>query len=225
VIPAFVVGKITQENADLLLAETKCVNDGSLHVFFSDQRPHYPEAILNAFGHQVQPPRQGSRGRFPKKRKAPPEGLVYAQVVKHRQGGRVTRVTYRVIFGTDEQVQAYLERSSISRQINISFVERQNGTMRHHTRRCTRKTIAFSKKTIALEQQLWLGAGYYHFCLPHGGLREALMPPLPTKGTGSPKKWRPVTPAMSVEVTDHVWSLQELLTFRTPPNLIINSII
>ena len=47
VVPAFVAGKIHQDNADLLLQRTKAVNDGSLHVFFSDQRPQYEEAILN----------------------------------------------------------------------------------------------------------------------------------------------------------------------------------
>ena len=47
VILAFVTGGICQENADALLEETQRVNDGSLHVFFSDQRPHYKEAILN----------------------------------------------------------------------------------------------------------------------------------------------------------------------------------
>ena len=41
VIPAFVVGEINQENADRLIAQTQAVNDGSLRVFFSDQRPQY----------------------------------------------------------------------------------------------------------------------------------------------------------------------------------------
>ncbi len=65
VILAFVPGKINQENADRLIAQTKAVNDGSLHVFFSDQRPQYREAILKAFGQWVQPERQGKRGRGP----------------------------------------------------------------------------------------------------------------------------------------------------------------
>jgi hypothetical protein len=54
-----------QDNADLLLQKTKAVNDGSLHVFFSHQRPHYKEAILKSFGHWVQPERRGSRDLFP----------------------------------------------------------------------------------------------------------------------------------------------------------------
>ena len=50
VIPAFVQGEINQENADRLIAQTKAVNDGSLRVFFSDQRPQYREAILWSMG-------------------------------------------------------------------------------------------------------------------------------------------------------------------------------
>jgi len=68
-----------------------------------------------------------------------------------------------------------------------------------------------------VDRQLHLCVAYYHFCLPHAGVREEIVPPVPTKGNGSLKKWRQVTPAMSVGVTDHVWTRKELLTFRIPP--------
>ena len=76
VIPAFALGEINQENADRLIAQTKAVNDGSLRVFFSDQRPPYREAILKAFGPWVQPERQGQRGPQPKPRLVPPPDLL-----------------------------------------------------------------------------------------------------------------------------------------------------
>jgi IS1 family transposase len=217
IIPAFVTGGISQENADQLLKETQRVNDGSLRVFFSDQRPHYTDAILKAFGQWVQPQRKGNRGRLPNPRREAPDDLLYAQVVKHRRKGRVVEVTYTVIFGTQEALEEYLEDSPVSSQINTSFVERQNGTMRQHNARFTRKTLCFSKEDYWLERQLYLSVAYYHLCLPHGGLREEIVPPIPTKGNGSPKKWRGVTPAMSIGVTDHVWTRKELLTFRLPP--------
>jgi len=66
-------------------------------------------------------------------------------------------------------------------------------------------------------RQLDLSLGYYHFCWAHSALREEIKPPLLTKGSGSPKKWRVVTPMMSIGVTDHQWTLEELLTFRVPP--------
>jgi len=164
VIPAFVVGEINQENADRLIAQTQAVNDGSLHVFFSDQRPQYREAILKAFGQWMQPDRQGQRGRRPKPRLVPPPDLLYAQVVKHRRKGRVVKVTTEVVFGTPEALGAYLKRSPASRRVNTAFVERQNNTMRQHNRRFTRKTLGFSKKRYWMERQLHLCVGYYHFC-------------------------------------------------------------
>jgi hypothetical protein len=217
VIPAFVVGEINPENADRLIAQTQAVNDGSLHVFFSDQRPQYREAMLKAFGQWMQPERQGQRGRRPKPRWVPPPDLLYAQVVKHRRKGRVVKVTTEVVFGTPEALGAYRKRSPASRRVNTAFVERQNNTMRQHNRRFTRKTLGFSKKRYWMERQLHLCVGDYHFCLPHSGLREEIDPPLPTKGNGSPKKWREVTPMMAAGVTDHVWTLQELLMYRVPP--------
>ena len=55
------------------------------------------------------------------------------------------------------------------------------------------------------------------FCLPHVSLRLALGEPVPTIGMGSAKQWRPCTPAMAAGLTDHVWTLREVLLFRGPP--------
>jgi hypothetical protein len=53
--------------------------------------------------------------------------------------------------------------------------------------------------------------------LPHASLRRPLVVPEPTNGAGSAKVWRPCTPAMAAGLTDHVWSLQEVLLYRVPP--------
>jgi hypothetical protein len=53
---------------------------------------------------------------------------------------------------------------------------------------------------------------YCNFCLPHSSLRRELPEPIPTKGTGSPKKWQQVTPAMAEGLTDHIMTLVELLS-------------
>ena len=91
-------------------------------------------------------------------------------------------------------------------------------TVRQHSRRLGRKVNAFSKKRAYLKYQLELAFAYYHFCCPHRGLRQKLNPPIPTKnGKGSPKKWHPVTPAMAAGLTDHIWTIDELLSFRVPP--------
>src|SRR5712692_8120145 len=59
-------------------------------------------------------------------------------------------------------------------------------------------------------------AVYHNFVLPHATLRQALLQPEPTHGTGSAKTWWPRTPAMAASLTDHVWTLREVLLLRVP---------
>jgi transposase-like protein/IS1 family transposase len=75
--------------------------------------------------------------------------------------------------------------------ISTSFVERQNLTMRMAIRRFTRLTNAFSKKLLNLKMAVALHFAYYNFCRVHSSLR--------------------VTPAMEAGITDHVWTIAELL--------------
>ena len=56
-----------------------------------------------------------------------------------------------------------------------------------------------------------------NFVLPHASLRQLLLIPEATNGSGSAKLWRPCTPAMAAGLTDHVWSLKEVLLYRVPP--------
>src|SRR6266536_14415 len=68
-----------------------------------------------------------------------------------------------------------------------------------------------------LRQQLVVFQAYHNFVLPHASLRQPLLVPEPTKGSGSAKQWRPCTPAMAAGLTDHVWMLKEVLFYRVPP--------
>lgn len=219
-VVAFVVGKRTQDSANLLLERVKHATDEHIPFFTSDQLSAYPVALVNTYGQWVQPERQGSRGPYPKPRKVAPANLYYAQVVKKRENGRVVEVSTKTVLGDPAMIQILLAYSVTSKQINTSFVERQNLTMRHANRRLTRKSIGFSKELPWFEKQLWLSLAYYHFLLPHDSLKRPLPEPLSTNGNGSPKKWLPVTPAMNAGITDHVWSLSELLSFRVPASFL-----
>lgn len=78
--------------------------------------------------------------------------------------------------------------------------------------------LSFSKDLTWLEKHLWLSLAYYHFVLPHDSLRSVLPEFQLTRGSGSPKKWELVTPAMAAGLTDHVWIMEELLSYRVPPD-------
>jgi hypothetical protein len=212
----YVVGKRTQESADLLLDRVVRVTDDYIPLFTSDQLPEYRSALLHADGIWHQPQRKGNRGRYPKPRCVLPPDLLYTQVVKVREKGRVVDIRSRVVFGDSDAVESRLAESPVSNTINTSFVERDNLTQRQINRRVTRCTNGFSKELPWFEKQLWLSMAYYHLVLPHHSLRQELPIPEPTRGTGSPRRREPRTPAMADGITDHVWTTTELLLYRVP---------
>jgi IS1 family transposase len=212
---AVLIGERTQEAAIGLLTRLRArLTAGCLHLLTSDALPHYASAILRVFGEWIQPRRKGSRGPFPKPRLVPPQGLHYTTVHKEREKGRVVAVTTQVVYGCTKNVLARL--ASLGQTINTSFVERMNLTFRLLVSRLHRQTLCFSKKRECLEDHLHLALAYYHFVLYHSSLRVRLPAPIPTRGTGSPKQWEPQTPAMAAALTDHAWSLEELLKCRVP---------
>jgi hypothetical protein len=131
-----------------------------------------------------------------------PAELKYATVHKERQEGRVVSIVTAVLVGTWQSVAVALERSSASRTINTSFIERQHLTDRHHNARKSRKTYRFSKDWRMHEAMTYLTMYSYNFCWPVRTLREPI-------GEGA---YRKRTPAMAAGLTEHVWSLQEWLT-------------
>jgi len=94
---------------------------------------------------------------------------------------------------------------------------RLNLTIRQHVAAVGRRVSTLCKGEDGVRQQLGLYHVYYNFCLPHASLRQPLPLPEPTNGTGSARQWRPCTPAMAAGLTDHVWTLREVLLFRVPP--------
>jgi hypothetical protein len=102
-------------------------------------------------------------------------------------------------------------------QINTAFVERANLSIRQHVAAVGRRVTTLCKGEAGLRQQLALFQTYHNFCLPHASLRRPVLQPEPTNGTGSTKTWRPRTPAMAAGLTEHVWTLRDVLRFRVPP--------
>ena len=188
---------------------------GCMPLFLTDGFKEYTTALLTHYGHWVQSSRRQATGPAPKPRWIPLPGLLYAQVIKTVRRRRLVRVTHRVVFGTLEAVQQVL--AACGWQINTAFVERINLTIRQHVAAVGRRVSTLCKGEDGLRQQLALCQVYYNFCSPHASLRQALPQPEPTNGTGSAKLWQPWTPAMAAGLTDHVWTLREVLLFRVPP--------
>ena len=94
---------------------------------------------------------------------------------------------------------------------------RLNLTIRQHVAAVGRRVSTLCKGEDGLRQQVAVFHCYYNFSLPHASLQQPLPQSVPTNGTGSAKLWRPCTPAMAAGLTDHVWTLREILQFRVPP--------
>jgi len=184
-------------------------------LFLTDGFREYLTALLTHYGQWVQPERRQAKGPLLKACWMPRPGLLYAQVVKPVRRRRLVRVTHRVVFGTLEAVQQVL--AACGWQINTAFVERLNLDLRQHVAAIGRRVATLCKGEDGLRHQLALFQTYHNFCLPHTSLHQPLPQPLPTNGTGSAKQWRPSTPAMAAGLTDHVWSLREVLLYRVPP--------
>src|SRR5215475_3911969 len=184
-------------------------------LFLTDGFREYLTALLTHYGDWVQPPRRLGKGPLPKPRWMPLPQLLYAQVIKLVRRRRLVRVSHRVVFGTLEAVNAVLAPHGW--QINTAFVERINLTIRQHVAAVGRRVSTLCQGEDGVRQQLALYHCYYNFCLPHASLRQPLPQPLPTHGAGAATQWRPCTPAMAAGLTDHVWTLREVLRFRVPP--------
>lgn len=167
--------------------------------FFTSDNLHYYEDALRYF-YATKEHRNGNLHIEPH------PDLDYAKVCKKREAGRVVEVEIEVCFGEKERILQRLEQSKVSNHVNVSFVERQNLTRRMNNRRLTRKTLGFSKKLQRHMNAIEIELALYHFCKPHRSLTEVL----PT-GTGIKR-----TPCMAAGLTEHIWSVEELLTFRPP---------
>ena len=100
-------------------------------------------------------------------------------------------------------MEEVLKASVCSRTINTSFVERRHATDRAQNARKSRRTYRFSKDWRVHEAMTYFTAYRYNFCWPVRTLRIR----------NEEGAWQPRTPAMAAGLADHVWSLEEWLTF------------
>ncbi len=114
----------------------------------------------------------------------------YAQLVKHYAAEHSVEAKRR--YSPPHVVR--VERRVVSgrpRHVCTSYVERSNLTLRMQQRRFTRLTNGFSKKLRNHKAAVALFVSHYNLCRVHETLR--------------------ITPAMALDVTDHIWTIGELV--------------
>ena len=195
------IGDRTLEDARCFLKDLVS-RTGQLPLFTSDELPHYADGLEELFHELVYLEPTGLPGRPRNPIKEVDKNLDYATVHKTRVNGRVVKVETKIVFGSAERIQKRLEDLP-SKTINTSFVERTNLNWRMWDAHLSRKSLMFAKSFRWLKAKFSICIGFYNFIRPHETLSR-----------GSDRIFRPNTPAMAAEITDHPWSIKELLTCK-----------
>jgi transposase-like protein/IS1 family transposase len=183
-----VVGPRTQESAtELVEGAARRLASDCWPLWSSDGWEPYLFALTVVFAVLIHFIKGKGRGRPKESQVVPDPRVRYGQVIKQRAGRRLVSVTRRVVFGVAELIPL--------KQISTSLLERLNGTIRQHVAPLHRKTRSFAKCRTALDTQTQLFKSYYNLCRKHGTLKGK-------------------TPAQAVGLSDHCWTLRELLTFN-----------
>src|ERR671932_962648 len=163
-------------------------------LFCTDGLVSYIRAIRETFRDPVQTG-QGGRPRL-----RPWRHVLTAQVVKRYERRRVVETERRLVDGTPARVETLRSRSQGDGVINTVYSERLNATFRERLAPLARRCRALARQTLTLHEGMFLVGTVYNFCTPHESLGRA----------------QTTTPAMAAGITDHCWTVRELLSFRVP---------
>jgi IS1 family transposase len=203
------VGPRTFESALALIQRTARAVLG-VPCFFSDGFSCYLPALIACFHTLKTFPRTGKPGRPRNPVMEVHPDLVYAQIVKDKEGGRLKTLSERVVCGA-ERLKA------LGLSISTNLLERLNLTLRHALAPLARKGWSFCKDREQLRRRVTFYQAFYNFGRPHQSLRLPLAePPVAPVGLIQ-RKWMHRTPGMAAGLTDHIWTFRELLTVKLEP--------
>ena len=126
--------------------------------------------------------------------------VLIAQVVKRYERRRVVETDRRLVDGTPARVETLRRRSQGDGVINTAYIERLNATFRERLAPLARRCRALARHTLTLHEGMFVVGTVYNFCAPHASLSHA----------------HKTTPAMAAGITDHCWTIHELLSFHVP---------
>ena len=199
-IVCFLIGDRTLEDARRFLKDLVS-RTVEVPLFTSDELPHYADALKELFHKLIPPDPTGRPGRPRNPEKLVDEDLDYATVHKSREKGRVVKVEKNIIFGSSERIEKRIEELP-SNTINTAYIERSNLNWRMWDAHLTRKSLMFARSFRWLKAKFAICIGFYNLIRPHETLSR-----------GADRVFRPRTPAMAAEITDHQWTIIELLGY------------
>jgi transposase-like protein len=139
-------------------------------------------------------------GKGGRPRLRPWRNVCIAQVVKRYEQRRVVATERRILEGTPARVATLRRRSQGDGVINTASIERRKATFRERLAPLARRCRALARHTLTLHEGMFLVGTVSNFCTPHASLDPA----------------RKMPPAMAAGITDHCWTMHELLSFQVP---------
>ena len=193
------IGKNEEEVAVVMMSQIRDrYNPIEPPAISSDGNDSYPEAMLEIWGKL---PEYTGRGRPPTQKQPQPRWKCL-QVIKHRSGSRLIGITHKVVYGDPSEVTDFMG-------LNTAYVERTNLTSRQMNGRMVRKTLSFSKEEEMLRASCALEDVVYNLARPSKSLRLEV--------NNDQRRWEPRSPAMAAGITDHIWTIGEIMMMLAVP--------
>jgi IS1 family transposase len=191
--------------ADRLLRQVRACSQAACALLVcTDGWAAYPNSIRRAFRDKVK--RTAGCGRAALQVWS---GLHIGTVIKQTVNKRLTAVVRQMSHGSWEQAMQLLRRSAGGQVLNTSYIERLNGTVRERLATLTRKCRHAAQQLQALETGMYLIGSTYNFCCFHQ--HQSL------RAVGEAQSLLRQTPAMASGLTDHLWSISELVSYKVAP--------
>ena len=181
----------------------RCCKEMVALLICTDGLPAYPKSIMRAFRKKV----KNSYGVGAPRKEVWPR-LYIGTVIKYTVKRRVTEIVRWMTHGQWRKAKKLLKLSKGGKKLNTSFIERLNGTFRERLASLTRKCRHAASKMETVHTGMYLIGCTYNFCFAHHELSKSKA----KGGFGFS-----CTPAMASGLTNHVWSVKELLTYKIPP--------
>jgi IS1 family transposase/transposase-like protein len=202
-IPALHLGGRTKDDAFALVHDLKLrLRPDCIPAATTDGLRSYFYALTAHFGTWFRPPR-ARRDHWQVS-----DELYYGQLVKRKSKRRVTFTHTRMVWGKRKALFARLLQAGLRPLIQTAFVERVNLTFRQSVAALSRRTWSYAQTERHLLLHCEWFRLYYHLVRAH----QSLAYPVP----GLQRHYRPRTPAMALGLTDHLWSVRDLLHLPVP---------
>ena len=136
--------------------------------------------------------------------------IAIVQVIKAKRAG-IWNIRREIVQGSQAMISEILQATQAGGMINTAYIERLNATLRQRFACLFRRTRHLARHSDTLQAGMYLLGCVYNFCDFHKSLRLRLS--VGEHGF----RWVQRTPALAAGLTNHCWTIDELLSYKVLP--------